>query len=307
MFYFIVNPSSRSGKGRALWRVVEKELKLYHINYEVNFTRYENHARLLAKQASEKPGNKTIVALGGDGTVNEIINGITDFEHTKLGYIPTGSSNDFARSMKIPTNTRKALHNIIFNKQCKEIDIGTVSWDQTTEKFGVSSGMGFDAAVSNEAYSSPIKDFLNKIYLGSLTYAAIAFKQLYFYKPCKVVVTVDDKPPMTFNKTFFVSVMNQKCEGGGLRLAPDADPSDEYLDVFIASDRSKLVLACVLPLTFFGLHTWVNGVTLLKCKKVHIEASEELPVHKDGEPCKSHRQVTMGIQDHKLRVCTSCI
>ena len=305
MFYFIVNPSSRSGKGRALWKQVEKELRLAHVKYEVFFTRYENHAKLLAKEICENKGKKTIVALGGDGTVNEVINGITDFENTKFGYIPTGSSNDFARGLGLPTNTRDAFNAIIYNKTCKEIDIGTVAFDQVTERFGVSSGMGFDAGVCEEAYSSPIKDFLNKIYLGSLTYAIIAFKQLYFFKPTKVTVTVDDKPPQVFNKTFFIAVMNTKCEGGGLKLAPNADPTDEYLDVFIAADRSKLVLASVLPLAFFGLHTWVKGVTLLRCKKVHLQAVEELPVHKDGEPCHSHREVTMSLHEHKLKVCSS--
>ena len=145
----------------------EKELKRQRLKYQINYTKYEFHAQKLAEEICKKDGNspKTIVAIGGDGTVNEIINGITDFDNVRFGYIPTGSSNDFARGMGLPTNSKKALQSILFPRNIKEIDIGTVQYETTTKRFGGSSGIGFDASVCQEAYSSPIKDFLNKIYL----------------------------------------------------------------------------------------------------------------------------------------------
>jgi len=300
-----VNPSSRSGKGRMLWKNIEKEMKLVHKKYKVHFTEYEFHAKKIATDICKEPGEKTIVALGGDGTVNEVINGITDFENVKFGYIPTGSSNDFARGHGLPTSMREALNCIIYNKVCKEVDVGVVDYQKGTQKFGVSSGIGFDASICAEAYSSPIKDFLNKIHLGFLTYYVIAVKQLITYKPTKMTITIDDKKTIALDKCYFVAMMNEFCEGGGLKLAPNADPTDGYLDVIIVGDVSKPKFVTVLPLAFFGLHTNVKGVSIIKCKKVHIDSDVPLPVHTDGESCSTQTSITISLQTHKLKLCSS--
>ena len=305
MYHFIVNPSSRSGKGRALWKNIEKQLKLEHIKYKAYFTKYEFHAKKLATEICNDKSEKTIVALGGDGTVNEVLNGITDFIHTKFGYIPTGSSNDFARGHGLPTNTREALNCIIHNKVCKEVDVGVLEYDKNIQKFGVSSGIGFDASITSEAYSSPIKDFLNKIHLGFLTYFVIAVKQLIFYKPNTMKVTFDDKDTRVLENCYFIAGMNEACEGGGLRLAPDADAADGYLDVFMAHDINKATFVTVLPLAFFGKHTFLKGAEIVRCKKVHIETNISRPVHTDGEGCHNQTSITMSIQKEKLRLCTS--
>ena len=109
MYTFIVNPHSRSGEGAKTWEEVHSILKEKHIPFEVHFTRYQKHATYIMRTLTLDSVSRTVVVLGGDGTINEAINGIEDFRHLTLGYIPTGSGNDFARGYSLPTNPRKAL------------------------------------------------------------------------------------------------------------------------------------------------------------------------------------------------------
>lgn len=306
MFHFIVNPSSQSGKSKQLWKLIEKEVKQHHIDYKVHYTRYEYHAIKIVEEICGLPGKKTIVALGGDGTVSEVINGITDFDNVTFGYIPTGSSNDFARGLGLPTRFKKAVECVLYSKKTMDIDVGMINYDRYTAKFGVSCGMGYDASVCNEAYSSPIKDFLNKIHLGFLTYSVIAFKNMFSYKCSKVTVTYDDKDTRVYDRCLFLSMMNGPCEGGGLWLGPYASPCDGFIDVFVMNCDNKFKVLSIFPLAWMG---WGKGmeyfdeINIVKCKKVHIVSDRPIPLHRDGEGCKNQTEITVSIQPKKLKVC----
>ena len=304
MYYFIANPTARSGKGKQIWSKVKKQLDLYQIKYQVNFTQHEFHARELAEEISKKPGEKIIVAFGGDGTVNEVLNGIKDFTNTKFGYVPIGSANDFSKGMGLPTKLNEAIESIVHPTKIKEVDVGNISYDKVTQRFGVSSGIGFDAAVCQEAYSSPIKDFLNKFHLGFLTYAVIGVKNVVFYRPTKITIQLDDKEPIEYKRCYMVAAMNVKAEGGGLMWTPNADPTDELLDIFVIGDMPKLKFISILPLQKFQLHTNLNGVDTFRCKKCHIMSEEPLPIHRDGEACNYHTDCTMSVYPQKLKIIT---
>lgn len=307
MFHFIVNPSSRSGKGKTLWNLIERQLKEHHINYKVHFTKYEYHAIKLVQEICQEKGEKTIVALGGDGTVSEVVNGITDFDNVKFGYIPTGSSNDFARGLGLPTRFKKALDCILFSNKTKEIDVGTLDFgNDETQKFGVSCGIGFDGAVCAEAYSSPIKNFLNRIHMGFLNYTVIAFKNIFTYKVAKLTVTYDDTDTRVYDQCVMLSALNGPCEGGGLRLAPHANPFDQYLDVFVLNTNNKIKILTFFPLAYLGIHRaldYFDEVDIVRCKKLHIHSDVPLPVHRDGESCKYRTEMTVSLQQMKLKVC----
>ena len=107
MYYFIVNPGSRSGRGKAVWQIVEGILEREQVEYLVFFTAYRYHATKLAREITSQKEKLTLVTVGGDGTVNEVVDGIQDFSRVTFGYIPTGSSNDFARSLRLPRRRRR--------------------------------------------------------------------------------------------------------------------------------------------------------------------------------------------------------
>lgn len=303
MFHFIVNPSSRSNTGRRIWKQVEKELKMLHIKYKVHYTSYQYHATKLATEICKEDGEKTIVALGGDGTVNEVINGISDFDNVKFGYIPTGSSNDFARGLGMPTKTKKALDNILYPKNVKEMNVGIIKLQEEVNKFGVSCGIGLDAFISAKANSSPLKPVFNRLHLGFLTYAFVCVQEVFKYRPFKLTVSFDDQKPQIFDYCLFCTAMNGLCEGGGLRLSPGANPFDDYLDVCIVNSNNLVKLICVLPLAFFGKHTiCTKEVSVVRCKKLHVISDRPMPIHRDGEACTSVTDLTISLEPKKLKV-----
>ena len=254
MYYFIVNPSSRSGRGRRVWQQVEEELERLSMEYRVFFTSGPSHATTLAADITRRPGRHTLVAVGGDGTINEVINGIRDFERITFAYIPTGSSNDFARSLGLPWEPLAALHNILHPTYYRRIDLGQMEYGNKTRLFAVSCGMGFDAAVCREAFRSRIKHVLNRVGLGKLTYVGIALHQMLLLKAHPIHMTVDSSLKKTFPKTFFISVLNCPYEGGGLKLCPKASPSDKRLDFCVVERMNKFSLPYAPHCLFWTPH-----------------------------------------------------
>lgn len=115
MYTFIANPNARSGRGILLWKQIEKILLEKEIAYNVLFTKYQHHATRLVHDLTSDGAPHTIVVLGGDGTLNEVIDGIRYLDKVTLGYIPLGSGNDFARGLGLPTDIHSALEQIPFS------------------------------------------------------------------------------------------------------------------------------------------------------------------------------------------------
>lgn len=305
MYTFIVNPHARSGLGQKVWNELEQALKKENVDYEVHFTKYQKHATKITSEITSDGKEHVVVALGGDGTVNEVVNGIRNFEKTILGYIPIGSSNDFARGLNLPTNPIDALRNILECPNLHPMNIGEICYKNKKRRFAVSAGIGFDADICHEAVVSHVKYFLNKLKLGKLTYVCIALHRLFVTKPCTVTVTMDNKTPLSFPNTYFVALMNNKYEGGGVKFCPKAKNNDDKLDLMIASDVSKLKVLCLIPLALFGLHTPFKGVHIHTCKHVEIHAKQAMPVHTDGEPIFLQHKISATCLPQKINVITS--
>lgn len=305
MYYFIVNPSSRSGKGLKVWQQVEAELEAAATEYRVFFTAHTHHATELAREISSQKGHHTIVALGGDGTVNEVVNGIQDFDRVTFAYIPTGSSNDFARSLGLPATPAEAVANILQPTYYAKLDLGQLTCPDRTLLFAVSCGMGFDAAVCHDAMGSKFKKVLNKLHLGKLTYVAIALHQLLTLPAHPITVTIDQKKKISLPRAFFVAAMNCPYEGGGLKMCPKASPSDGHLDICAVRHLNKFLLAMILPTAYFGKHVlfrrWVH---IDKGTSIQMETPRPLPIHADGEPCGLQTSMTIRCLPGKLKIIT---
>lgn len=305
MYSFIVNPNARSGLGQKVWKELETILKKRNIPYEIYFTKYQRHATRIVSEITSDGNEHTIVALGGDGTVNEVVNGIRNFDKTILGYIPIGSSNDFARGLELPTDPVEALENILKCPKLHPMNVGEIAFKGKKRRFAVSAGIGFDADICHEAVVSHVKYFLNKLKLGKLTYVCIALHRLFVTTPCTVTVKLDHDKTIVFPKTYFVALMNNKYEGGGVKFCPKADNSDDKLDVMVASNVSKLKVLCLIPLALFGWHTPFKGVNIYKCNHIEIHSKNALPVHTDGEPIFLQHGMEAYCVEKKIRVITS--
>lgn len=311
MYYFIINPNSRSGRGKTIWHRVKAHLDELQIPYRFYFTRYKFHATKLASHLCQQiEGPIQLVVLGGDGTINEVINGITDFTKVCLSYIPSGSSNDFARSLGISSNPQEALATVLAPAKQTIVDIGemeVIGSDGdvlSRRKFAVSTGIGFDAAICYEALNSKLKDVLNMLGLGKLTYGLIAAKQVICYKPTPGELIIDGKTKKDYSDILFLVSMVHKYEGGGAILAPQAVYNDKKLSVCFVHNLNRWKVLFLLPTAFIAKHTLFKGVDVFDCSTIELIQKDARVSHADGEFSGNNRHIRVCCNKETLTVNT---
>ncbi|MCL2253270.1 MAG: diacylglycerol kinase family lipid kinase [Lachnospiraceae bacterium] len=311
MYHIIVNPAAKSGRGRKLWFRIESELIKRKVPYEVYFSKQAGfvikHVKELTQNYNKEnhPEPLKLIILGGDGTINETLQGIDDFSRVEIGYIPTGSSNDMARDLKLPKDSLEILNTIISGKTRHVMDIGAVSFNdgRAPRYFAVSSGMGFDAAVCVDVFTSKLKKALNKVGLGKLIYLAIALKQIITAKKVSANIYLDNnEEPIHYQKFLFAAGMVHKYEGGGFKFCPDADHTDGLLDICVVGNLPKVIIPFALPASFAGKHFIFPGVDSYRCKTMRIEVSKPLWIHTDGEIEAPTKKVEMTCYQQKLHM-----
>lgn len=305
MYYFIVNPTSKTGLGEKHWKRVEKILKERDITYKVVFSKRIGHVEQIVKKLTGETKKEQIhlVILGGDGTVNEAVQGIEDFSKVKFSYIPTGSSNDLARDMGISTNPEEALEAILKEEKEAYMDMGILHYDRAVlngeevqlpdRRFMVGCGIGFDAAVCEESVRSKMKLVLNKLKLGKLTYLGIALKQLIQSQMIDGKITIDNQEAVLVKRMFFAVSMVHHYQGGGFKFCPDAKADDGILDFCIASDASKLRVLRILPTAYDGKHVRFKEIQMFTGKKAVIETEKPMWVQTDGEVKAQASKITV--------------
>ena len=210
MYQIIVNPTSSSGKGMEAWEEIKAILNRRNVTYEVHMLQNAGEATQVVRGLTADGNEANILVVGGDGTLNEVLNGIQDFDHTKVSCIQTGSGNDFARNMHLEKNVERAIMHLLEQPEEIALDYGevTVRVDGTGDarmdsrqrgvdgddkdacrdsavrkkRFLISSGVGYDANICEEVSRSRLKAVLNKIHLGKLVYVLIGVKQIFAKK-----------------------------------------------------------------------------------------------------------------------------
>ena len=300
MLHFIVNPTSRSGKGKKIWKELLPTVKNSSIQYDVHMTEGPGDAARLAAALSEKADQAAevdaYVVTGGDGTLNEIANGLLNSSQKQplIGFIPTGSGNDFARNMGISGEPQEALRDVLHARQMKEIDAGTITCGGIKRHFLVSAGIGYDADVCDVIAKSTSKNFFNKLHIGSVAYTWLGLKQAALYKKAGGTITFDSGVTMDLKDVAFISFHNVCTEGGGWPFAPDARPDDGVLDICIVATGSRLKFAAALISSKLnGRHKKSSAVHIIKSKSAHLKLDKKLTVHTDGEVLGAFDELTV--------------
>ena len=214
MLYFIVNEKSKSGNAKQIWKEIEEVLKVRNVSYQAFVSEYRGHAGKLAAEICAMDDNDIcLVAVGGDGTANEVINGITDFEKVRFGVIPTGSGNDLARGLLLSKDPKNgAIHILNAMKKSREdtwcMDLGEVNFGEEKRLFAISAGIGLDALVCKKALKSTIKDILNKIRLGKLTYLVLTVQSLFTMQTADAEIFFDREEGLQKKRMIFTAAMN---------------------------------------------------------------------------------------------------
>ncbi|MEX0811882.1 MAG: diacylglycerol kinase family protein [Chitinophagales bacterium] len=277
-----INPISGNNSGEQAWKKMKPLLDQMKISYEAHYTEKAFHAISLAKDARDKGYNR-FVSIGGDGTINEIINGVFLSDHQndipKFALIGIGTGNDTIKTFGIPSKPEKAVE--LFSKgKFKTIDLGKVYFqnekgERASRLFVNIAGMAFDAAVTDNANNA-------KQSMGKLAYLKGVFKTLSSYTPGKVKVRIDDREPIE-DIMFSLNVSNCKYSGGGMLIAPHAVPDDGKFAITLIKNVGKWRIGANIYRLFNGTLEKVNGIELHSGKKVKVEASPETMVEVEGE------------------------
>jgi len=296
--YLIINPNAGKGKAAKQARFVIQKLETLGFECIAFFTEYAGHARDYVAHLDGEA--HVIVALGGDGTVNEIINGIDSLESHTLGVIPLGTGNDFARL--IGARKTKPAFGILQSPNIRSFDIAeldcrTESGGKIHHRFINTMGIGFDAAVAVRVQSMTWGS-------GILPYLYAVLTTLRRYH---AIVAQISTPEESFkSKLFLATIGNGTTSGGGFILTPQAVPTDGLLDLCFVGDVSIPRVISILPKTFSGSHLSAQEVSIMQARSFQIELERPLPVHADGEiVTTSARELSIRMHQQKLPVNTS--
>ncbi len=309
MYYFIVNYSGGSGRGRKAWRDISGVLKERKIPFRAWRTKGPGHATRLAAMIVSRYGSQEapvrLIVVGGDGTINEVLNGIPHFGRVYLGVVPTGSGNDFVRGNHLPKKRIPALLGILEADRPERVDLGIVSADGGSPRiFGISSGLGLDAEVCKKALQSKQKKLLNSFGLGKLTYLLLTVESLFTMHTVsgRVIYDGDMEQVLRMRRLIFLAGMNLCWEGGGVPMAPHADTGNGMIASCIADNIPKWLTFLELPVLVLGKQKWLRGFTLRSSRTLDIRLDEPAVLHIDGEYGGEVRRVHMEALPGKLRL-----
>ena len=307
MITFIVNEASGRGRGGKIWRALRREMLEQELPFRAWCTRSSGEATALAQLACQDAQElQKLVVVGGDGTVNEVLNGISDFAQIALGVVPIGSGNDFVRGLGLPRDPRAALERVFAASGDARIDLGQVCVDgQAPRHFGISAGIGMDAWVCAQVDASRAKAGLNRFGLGSFSYGLMTLSAAWNLETANGNVTFTTpygRHRQDLSNLIFLACMNFPWEGGGVPIAPEASAVDGCFSVCFAENLERSQVFAKLPLLALGRHPHTEGVTLLKASRVEVQLEMPLYVHADGEVPGRVRRVTFDVLPQKLRV-----
>lgn len=290
---FIVNPVAGHGRSRRVFARLEAVLaRVTGLRWVVWNTRGPGHAVELAQRAGLE-GYRRVVAVGGDGTVHEAINGLMSLSaalrhRLAFGVVPAGSGNDFARNVGIPQDPG-ALAALLASGAAGFVDVGEVGGHY----FANVAGVGFDAEVARLANRLP------KAVPGPLTYLVSAVSALATYRNASVRIELDGRELR--RRVLLVAVGNGAGYGGGMLICPGARMDDGRFRVVVAGDLSRAAVLATLPRVFSGRHLENPLVEAFEARQVHIEAERPLAVQADGEVV-ARTPATLKIVPRALRV-----
>ncbi len=286
-YYVVVNAAAGGGRAGARWRGLERALRRRAVPFEAAFTTRPGDAARLAERGAAG-GYAGVVAVGGDGTINEVVNGLMaacppdasapDDGRPLLGVLPSGTAQDFVRSAGIPLGAAASVE-CLARPRPQPLDVGRICFESGAIRyFATYAGVGFDAMVAVRAHR------WGRVLRGALPYVVGFFAALRGYHNQQFVLRVDDAPPLVPPRRInMVVIANGANYAGLLRIAPRASLSDGLLDVVVVGDVSRLELVASLPLALFGRHLTHPKVTPLRAREVAIAAAASVPVQSDGE------------------------
>jgi diacylglycerol kinase (ATP) len=280
-YKIIANPAAGSGAGGRAVSRVERLLAGYGLDFDLVRTQRPWHAAELAREAAGA-GYDVVVAVGGDGTANEVLNGLMEARQAgerppALGLLGVGRGNDFAHGVGVPHDLERACR-VLAEDQRRTIDVGRVAGGRYPQGryFGNCVGVGFDAIGTIEVAKLPRLG-------GFLSFFIAVLKTMFLYYRAPLITVEYDGQTLT-QPSLMVSIMNGQRLGGGFIMAPDGEPDDGLFDLCIASEISRARMFTMIPHFLRGTQATQEPITTGQAARISVSAVEgSLPAHTDGE------------------------
>ena len=280
-YKIILNPTAGNGNGLRLLPQIEQLYNQHKLSFDLVRTERPGHGIELTRQAV-KDGYGTIIAAGGDGTVNEVINGLMQCKLEgitlpRFGVLCVGRGNDFAGSMGIPTDLEGGVQALLDDHR-RTIDIGKVTGGEYPEGryFGNCVGVGFDAITTIEVHKLPR-------WGGFLGFLVAVLKTVFLYNKAPMATTVYDGKTLT-QRSLLISIMNGRRLGGGFIMAPNSEPDDGVFDLCIAEQMSSFEVIKMIPHFTRGDQATQPQIKTGQAAHITITALDgPLPAQTDGE------------------------
>lgn len=282
---FIMNPISGTIRKSGIPKIIEKTLDKEYYDFTIAETNYSGHAYEIAKDAKEK-GIYAVVAVGGDGTVNEVAKAIIHSE-TALGILPCGSGNGLARHLMLPLDIQKAVE-IINMHTVHELDYGIIN----NIPFFCTCGMGFDAFISMK--------FAEAGKRGPVTYLENILREGLKYKP--ETYEIKDESGTSLCRAFLISCANASQYGNNAYIAPQASMSDGLLDVTIMEPFDMLE-APQISIDMFNKTLNKNSkIKTFKTRHIHVHREKAGFIHYDGDPIMTDADVDIAVVNKGIKI-----
>lgn len=276
---FLVNPASANGSTGRRWPEIAHRAQAAGLEGDARFSERPGHLGELAREAA-LAGAERLVVVGGDGSVNEVANGLAGLTRTpELAIVPRGTGWDFVRSFGIPNDVDAAVR-IAVEGDVRTIDLGRVAyraWDGSDAEavFANVASAGMSGAIAQRANGT------TKALGGKASYLWATFAVFAGWSAVRTRLTVDGE--IRDGRMFDVVVANGKFFGGGMKMCPDAEPDDGLFDVVTIGDVTKRDLVVTMPKTYRGSHLPHPKGELLRGRVVSVDAGVPVPVELDGE------------------------
>lgn len=283
---FIINLISGTSDKAAIPELIEQLLDKEKFEYEIAITQYAGHASEIASKAKDANVD-LVVAVGGDGTVNEVARAIVH-SNTALGIIPCGSGNGLARHLQLPINVKKSIE-ILNAFEVRDLDYGIING----YPFFCTCGMGFDAFISLK--------FAEAGKRGPLTYIENVLREGLKYEPETYTVMADDETSL--HKAFLISCANASQYGNNAYIAPQASMSDGLMDVIIM-EPFGLIDAPQISIEMFNKTLDKNNskIKTFRCKKLRVHRHSPGAIHYDGDPVMTGADIDVELKPKGIKI-----
>ena len=308
MYQFIVNPSAGAGRGYRIWKKLEKQLENDSQEYRVFFTERQGDAAEIARTlTADKEEAKILVVVGGEGTYNEVLNGVSFKGMVTLGYVPAGFRNALSKGFQSYIKVNGQIKRVLHPKYYKLMNYGvlTSGGDEIfNRRFGGRCGVGLDAAICHNLLCCSSRHRMSRMNMNRALNFAIGMKQLFLARPVKGYIVFDGVKRVEFNHIYFITfhVCEEKSAKKG-SLAHETEGSK--MKVYVANSSRKSKMVPILFDVIMGVRKKERGIRVFECSEASVHLSRPLAVHVDGESCMCQQEMEIRCIPKRVRVIGS--